>query len=78
MAEREGFSDAQQSIPHNPGHPQTELDYRLGWAYTRLKNITVLINPSRGIWELTERGRRLTEVQFAREKHKSNYMQRTR
>ena len=77
VAELEGFTEAQKSIPHKPPKPQTALDYRLGWSYTRLKNVGILINTSRGIWELTERGYTLTETQLDREKPNSNYRQGT-
>ena len=47
---------------HKPG--QSSLDYRLGWARTRLKNIGALVNSSRGVWALTESGRTLTKRQM--------------
>lgn len=75
VAEQENFTEAQKSMLHKPPKPQTALDDRLGWAYTRLKNIGVLINTSRGIWELTERGYTLTETLLDGEKPKSNYWQ---
>lgn len=77
VAEQENFTEAQKSMRHKPSKPQTALDYRLGWSYTRLKNIGVLVNKSRGIWELTERGHTLTETQLEREKPNSNYRQGT-
>ena len=40
------------------GGPKTELEYRLGWARTYLKNDGLLENSQRGIWTLTPKGRR--------------------
>lgn len=61
VAEQQGFSDELTAFPHKPGSPQSEVDYRLGWARTRLKKIGALVNSSRGIWALTELGRTLTK-----------------
>ena len=33
---------------------ETEIDYRLAWAKTKLKKYGILENPSRGIWTLTD------------------------
>ena len=40
------------------GGPKTELEYRLGWARTYLKNDGLIENSQRGIWTLTPKGRR--------------------
>ena len=40
------------------GGPKTELEYRLGWARTNLKNDGLIDNSQRGIWTLTLKGRR--------------------
>ena len=34
----------------------TELEYRLAWARTLLKNYGMIVNSSRGVWALTEKG----------------------
>jgi len=47
----------------------TELDYRLAWTRTYLKNVGVISNPSRGLWTLTSSGwidRDLDEDQIVR------------
>ena len=45
---------------HNEG-PRSELEYRLAWARTYLKNIGALTSASRGVWETTDLGRQLSE-----------------
>ena len=39
------------------GGPQTEVDYRAGWARTHLKLIGAIDNTARGVWTITDRGR---------------------
>jgi restriction system protein len=51
----ECFSEELQAVPHGDGR-LSELDYRLHWARTQLKAIGALINSSRGVWAITERG----------------------
>jgi restriction system protein len=48
-----------QALPHGVG-PQSELEYRLAWARTYLKNIDALENSARGVWTVTDAGRGLT------------------
>ena len=36
--------------------PMTELEYRLAWARTYLKNFGMIVNSRRGVWALTEKG----------------------
>lgn len=38
-------------IPHAEG-PRTEIDYRLAWTRTYLKNYGLITNSSRGVWTL--------------------------
>jgi restriction system protein len=52
----ESFSEQQQAVLHGDG-PRTEIEYRLAWARSYLKGMGLLINSTRGIWSLTERGR---------------------
>ncbi len=63
VAQQENLSEELLMVMHKPGSPQTEIDYRLGWARTYLKNIGALANSSRGVWALTERGRTLSREQ---------------
>ena len=55
------LTEEQQAEPH-PGGSRTEVEYRLAWARTLLKNIGALENSARGVWSLTERGRTLDEA----------------
>lgn len=41
---------------------QTEVGYRIAWARTYLKKFGVLQNSSRGVWSLTDMGRRTESV----------------
>ena len=49
------------SQPHTGNPTMTEVEYRLHWARTYLKQAGLLANPRRGRWELTDEGRK-TEV----------------
>ena len=42
--------------PPHKGGPQTELEYRLSWSRTRLKNRGMIVNSQRGVWALTAEG----------------------
>jgi len=55
VIKREGFSDAQLAVLHNNG-PETEIGYRLAWARSYLKGMSLLNNSARGIWALTDAG----------------------
>lgn len=48
-------------VPHGRGSG-TELEYRLGWARTYLKNYGLILNSERGIWSLTVSGRDINHV----------------
>src|SRR5690242_6971157 len=59
VIELKGFTDEQQAIMHGGGR-QSEVAYRLAWARTWLKGVGALENRSRGVWSLTDKGRKLT------------------
>lgn len=61
--EQQGYSDEQQAVMHGDGN-QTELEYRLAWARTNLKNLNAVTNSSRGVWALTEFGRTVSEAEL--------------
>lgn len=63
VIERENFSEAQLAVLHNHG-PRSEIEYRLAWARTYLKGMGALANASRGIWETTALGRKLSEEEI--------------
>lgn len=56
----EGFDEKTQAILHGSG-PRTEIQYRLAWARTYLKNAGLVVNSKRGVWALTEIGRDANE-----------------
>jgi len=45
-------------IPHNDG-PQTSFEYRCAWARTHLKYFGAVDNSERGVWSITESGRKI-------------------
>ncbi len=61
VQEIENFSEEQQAVLHGDG-PGTEINYRLAWARSYLKEVGALDNSARGVWSITDEGRRLTEA----------------
>jgi restriction system protein len=70
VIEREGFSEEQQAVLHGDG-PGTELAYRLAWARSYLKGMGLADNSQRGVWSLTEPGRRVgaADIEPLRQKY---------
>jgi restriction system protein len=64
VAEEEGFTGEQLSVLHKGG-PVSEINYRMAWARTYLKAVGALENSARGVWSITEEGRRLSESEMA-------------
>ena len=60
------LSDEILDIPHKGG-PRSEVDYRAAWARTHLKFVSAVENTSRGIWTITEVGRRIQTENELRE-----------
>ncbi len=57
------LSDEQVAKPIKPGASgPTQLAHRLGWARSDLKAVGLLINSTRGVWSLTEKGKSTNEV----------------
>lgn len=50
------LTDQQTSLLHGDG-PRTEVDYKIAWAKTYLKNAGFLENSARGVWRLTEKAK---------------------
>lgn len=52
------LSEAVLGMPHDPAVPdgQSEVEYRMAWARSYLKAAGLVMNPSRGQWQLTEEG----------------------
>lgn len=58
-----GVTDEQLEVLHNPKKgTRSEVEYRLAWARTYLKNYGILENSSRGVWALTQKGKQVDEV----------------
>ena len=53
IANLAALTDQQTSLLHGDG-PRTEVDYKIAWAKTYLKNAGFLENSARGVWRLTE------------------------
>lgn len=79
VAEIENIPSEQLEVLHNPEKGGvTEIEYRIGWARTWLKQYGVIDNSTRGVWSLTEKGSSLDKidekevVRVVREKIKKN------
>jgi len=62
VCELENFSEEQQAILHKDGRPQSEIDYRMGWARYYLKKYGAIENIGRGVWALTSKGKELEDI----------------
>ena len=49
-------------LPHKPGSSLTELQYRLQWTRTYLRQFGLIDSPRRSVWVLTEAGRQTEQV----------------
>jgi restriction system protein len=57
-----GLSDEEVAVPHPRGRG-SEVEYRLAWTRTYLKTYGLLENSSRGVWSLTNEGRKIEKVE---------------
>jgi len=58
-----GLSEDQLEVLHDPEKgSQTEIEYRLAWTRTYLKRYGLIDNSSRGVWALTQDGRKTERV----------------
>ena len=58
-----GLTNQQLEVLHDPERGgQTEVEYRLAWSRTSIKNYGILENSARGIWSLTAKGRQLDHI----------------
>ena len=65
VAQHLELSDELLEIPTpHPGDPRTKFEYDLAWARTKLKLLKAVINPSRSIWEITEKGSSMKEEEL--------------
>ena len=74
VVEIAGITDEQLEVLHNQKDGRSEVEYRIAWTRTYLREYGLLENSSRGVWALTSEGRK-TElvdekevVRFVREK----------
>ena len=59
------LSDELLEIPTpHPGDSRTKFEYDLAWARTKLKLLGAVSNPSRSIWEVTEKGSSMKEEEL--------------
>lgn len=61
-------------VVHGDG-PRTEFAYRCAWARTRLKRRGAVDNSGRGVWALTEAGRRIRSAGETRDLDQSKHEQ---
>ena len=69
VAQIAGISEDQMAHKQKDEHYLPLIDYRIGWARTRLKELGLVENSGSGVWALTETGRRITEVDLKRLPH---------
>jgi restriction system protein len=63
VAEIENIPLDQLEVLHNPEKGGvSEIEYRLMWTRTYLKQYGIIENSSRGVWSLTEKGSKTTNV----------------
>ncbi|MGH9152544.1 MAG: winged helix-turn-helix domain-containing protein [Acidimicrobiales bacterium] len=65
VVQQESYGEDVQSLPHGDDGRQTELEYRLAWARTYLRGIGAIANSARGVWSVTERGRKMSSTEVA-------------
>jgi 5-methylcytosine-specific restriction protein B len=62
-AKKMGLTPHVLALRHDPEKGDgSEVSYRMAWARTYLKKMGLLVNPKRGVWQLTDRGRELGRV----------------
>ena len=69
------LSDEVLEVPHKDG-PKSEVDYRAAWARTYLKFVGAVDNRTRGVWTITEIGRRIRTEEEVRELSRQDRTQR--
>lgn len=74
----QGYTEEQQAVLHGNG-PGTAIEYRLAWARTYLKGMGLAFNSERGVWNLTERGRTVTEEEIGplRKQYRAQHRKRS-
>lgn len=63
VAKLMALPDDVMAVIHNPEQgDRPEAFYRMAWSRTYLKKMGIIDNPSRSMWELTEKGRKTKEI----------------
>ena len=62
VAKQQNFSDEQLAVRRREDDRMSRIEYHLAWARNGLKQVDAIENSSRGVWAITERGRRMTEA----------------
>lgn len=62
VVEIEGVPEKEQSITMSENDPRSRLNYYLAWARTYLRRGDAIINSSRGVWAITEKGSKITSI----------------
>ncbi len=58
VLEAMNVADAVRAVPHDADKPdRSEVGYRMAWARTYLKKADLLVNPERGRWGISPKGR---------------------
>lgn len=72
-----GLTSAAREVKHGSSG-RSELRYRLGWARTQLKAVGAARPVSRGAWQATSHGRRLSREQLQQAANASRTQDRSR
>ena len=67
VAKQQQYSEDQMSVQHGPSNRMSRIEYNLAWARTNLKKVDAIENSKRGVWAITDRGRRMTEAEVTAE-----------
>ena len=59
----EGYTEDQQQVLTKDKR-MPEIQYRLHWARTHLRAVGAIENSARGVWTLTEHGKRLSPAEM--------------
>jgi restriction system protein len=63
VIELEDFSPEQLAVLHGDSG-KSEIEYRLAWSRTNLKNLGAVTNSARGVWALTEYGKNADQAEL--------------
>lgn len=63
VIELEGVTEAEQAFQMKKDENRPRVNYYLAWARTYLKRGEAVVNSSRGVWALTEKGMALVDIE---------------